>query len=267
MNICDVSIAEVVAKKIWRVVVQDDENPVNSTIEEIKRVGSNDTILHSAVLVEKGVAVYPILLTKYYEDGGEVGEYFIHLNGCWKFLDSSISIAGEKEGEYLSFISTLDIHEYQKGSFDNRKEHYAKFDFYSKQIGKSPIEIYPEKSTKLSRKVCNMPVKEQIAHIRTCILESKAHHDAFRISKGNRKVTEALNLTELVKASEEGRKLLRELLTDPEKPVQQTVMYRLRDIYKDECFRMITETSKEDSLEGLAARMNLSTPDFFSKKL
>jgi hypothetical protein len=266
LNINDVSIADVVAKKIWRVVVQDDENPINSTIDEIKRIGSNDTILHSAVLVEKGVAVYPILLTKYYEDGGEVGEYFIHLNGCWNFLDSSIPIVGETEGEYLSFISTLDIHEYQKGSFDNRKEHYAKFDFYSKQIGKCPIEIYPEKSSTLSRRICNMPVEKQISHIRTCILESKAHHAAFRVSKGNKKITEALNLTELVKASEEGRKQLRELLTDTEKPVRQTMMYLLRDIYKDECFKMITETSKEDSLEGLAARMNLSKPDLFLKK-
>jgi hypothetical protein len=108
LKIIDISIADVVAKKIWRVVVQDVENPINSTIEEIKRIGSNDAILHSAVLVEKGAAVYPILLTKYYEDGGEVGEYFIHLNGCWNFLDSSISIVGETEGEYLSFISTLD---------------------------------------------------------------------------------------------------------------------------------------------------------------
>lgn len=104
MNINDVLVADVIAKKIWRVIVQDDENPINSTIEEIKRIGSNDTILHSAVLVEKCVAVYPIQLTKYYEDGGEVGEYYIHLNGCWNILDSSISIVGETEGEYLSFI-------------------------------------------------------------------------------------------------------------------------------------------------------------------
>ncbi len=130
----DITIDDIKKKKFWKIVDFNFENPVESEIVERKKVLNNDEILHGGVLVLKDNRVYPILISKYYEDGGEVGEEFIYFDNQWKFYDEKIILNGELEGQYLSFISTIDIHEYQEGFFDNRKENYEKFDHYIKQF-------------------------------------------------------------------------------------------------------------------------------------
>ncbi len=117
----DISIEDLKKKKFWRIQDFNDENLVESEIAERKKVLNKDVILHGGVLVLRENRVYPILVSKYYEDGGEVGDEFIYFDNQWKLFNNKIPLNGEFEGKYLSYISTLDIHEYQEGNFESKK--------------------------------------------------------------------------------------------------------------------------------------------------
>lgn len=259
MKIKDISVEDILKRKYWKILEFDNNDLILSEIVEIKKITSQDTIVHPAVLIERDSRVYPLLVTKYYEDSGEVGEQFFHDGECWLPLDDSIKFVNEIEGEYLGFISELDIHEYQKGSFDNRKSHYEHFDFYTSQIGKSKVEPFQVKPAGLSKKVINSTVPEKIETIRTWLLEAKSLHESQKISQGNKKVRQAYTLVENLKEDDQGRKALRTLLQDPEKYLWMTMMYQLLTVYRDECMNLINKVAREDSLEGRAARMNLET--------
>ena len=256
MKIKDISVNDILNRKYWKIVSYNDINVTKSEIVEVKSITIKDIILHSAVLVEKGTEVYPLLVSKDYEDGGEIDEYIIFANDHWKTLDSSIVFKNEIEGIYFSFISTLDIHEYQKGSFDNRKEHYKKFNYYCAQIRSNSVQPYVEKRN-VSRKVLKMSVEKQVMYARDLLIEAKLLHKKLKIQQGNKKVEAAGEIINHAKRDEIGKKILKKLLHDPERNIRLTMMYFLLDIFNEECMKMIKEVGKEDSLEGLAARMNL----------
>lgn len=259
MRIKDIKLSEIFEKKYWIVTNYDDNDPLSSKIKETVNIKDSDLILHSAVMVEKGGLVYPLLVSKYYEDGGEIGEYYIYINSKWQMLDDSVCVKNEILGTYYSYISTKDIHEYQAGSFDNRKSNYLKFDHYISQIGRSKVDPFIEKINRLSKKVLQLSVDAKINYLRELLLESISRHNNGKIALGNRKVTEAYEIVELLKNDSEGCKKLKKLLSDENKHIRLGMMYQLLEMYKKECMKMIKETAKEDTIEGLAARMNLKT--------
>lgn len=57
----------------------------------------------------------------------------------------------------------------------------------------------------------------------------------------------------------DGRRALCELRSDPQRVVSRTMMYSLLDVERSRCLTLIREVAAEDTLEGLAARMNLPT--------
>jgi len=253
MKIKDVSINDIKNKKIWLIKSSHEDDPLNWDIVEISRINSNDEVLHSAVLVEKGKAVYPFLVTKFYEDGGEVGEFFIYINNRWFYYDGSIKL-GETEGEYLSYISTMDCHEYQQGSFDNRKYHYDRFDFYSKQIGNEKIVEFKEKIRSLiTAKFLRMNIADQVKYIRDGIIETEKLQ-LSNVARHNKLVREMGECIDYIKSIKESHLYLRQLLDDQNKLVRGWMKYNLFDIYEDECLKIIKEVAKEDSLEGFGAK-------------
>lgn len=259
MQLKEISIDDIQRKAYWKIVSYNTSDPELSDVVEVHRVSSKDIIAHPAVLVEGRTRVHPLLVTKYYDDGGLVGEYIIHDGEHWKFLDASTKFVEETEGEYLGFISGRDHYEYQKGSFDNRKYHYERFDFYAAQIGKTKIESFPKPKTTVSKKVLKLPVSEKIETVRNWLLEGKALHDAGKIGQGNKKLTLAYDLVEILKKDGEGKKAIHALLSDPEKNIWMAMMYQLFELYPDECTTLITEVAKEDSLEGLMAQAELES--------
>lgn len=259
MKIKDIKISDVVAKKYWVITEFNDKNPLSSKIEEANDIKESDVVLHSAVMVEKDGFVYPLLASKYYEDGGEIGEYYIYIENNWRLLDENIRFKNEVVGIFYSYISTKDTHEYQVESFDARKSNYQKFDHYSSQIGKLTASPFIEKVFKLSKKVLQLSVDDKIKYLRELLIDGKAFHNNGKIALGNKKVTEAYEIVELLKTESEGYTKLKNLLYDDNEYIRQGMMYQLLDIYKKECMKMINEIAKEDSLEGLAARMNLET--------
>ncbi len=259
MKIKEVKISEILEKKYWVISEFDEKDLLNSKIIETQQIKKTDIILHSAIMVEKDGLVYPVLVSKYYEDGGEIGEYFIYLNDKWQILNQNISFKNEILGTYYSYISTKDIHEYQSGSFDNRKENYKKFEHYSSQIGKSKVIPFIEKTKNLSNRVIQLTIDEKIQYLKTLLIESENLAENGKVALGNKKVTEAIEIVKLLKNDNEGCSKLLTLLSDENKHIRQAMMYQLLDLDKKKCIKMIKKVAKEESIEGLAARMNLIT--------
>jgi hypothetical protein len=256
-KVSEISVDEILQKRIWK-VLEGEDNPVCEwRVVEVARVSCVDIIFHPALLVESGKRVYPALVSKHYEDGGEVGEYLFHDGSRWMSLDDRVENFEEVEGIFLGYISELDHHEYQKGSFDNRKFNYDRFAFYQKQIGADRIEKFIEKKTGLPKKVLLLSVSEQKELLRSWLLEANELQRSFKVSQGNKKVAQAGELEELLMMTDDGKEALRELLYDKEEAVWMDMMYALLPIYRDECMQLITRVSKMDTLVGLAARMNL----------
>jgi hypothetical protein len=258
-KVSKISVDEIRQKRIWKVLEGKGCPLYEWRVVAVARVSHADTILHPAVLVESGKRVYPALVSKYYEDGGEVGEYLFHDGSRWMLFDNRAEPIKEVEGIFLGYISELDHHEYQKGSLDNRKFNYDRFDFYSRQIGSDRIEKFIEKKIGLPKKVLSLSVSEQKELLRSWLLEADQLHRSFKVSQGNKKVTQASELEELLMMTDDGKEALRELLHDKEESVWMSMIYALLPIYRDECLQLITRVSKRDTLEGLAARMNLKT--------
>ena len=259
MKIKEIPIDDILQKKYWKIESYNEGDILCTEVNETTHIKNSDIILHSAIIIEKEIGIYPLLVSKYYEDGGEVGDYFINIEGKWFFFDEKIVFKNDLEGPYISFISTKDIHEYQKGSFDNRSDHYKKFDFYSAQLGCAKIIPYKESKSIISKKVLQMADEEKISFARNLLLEAQLLHNQQKISSGNRKITESYEIIEYLKLKESARPLLKRLLSDSDRYIRLAMMYQLLEIYKDECMKMIRIVAKEDSIQGLAARMNLDT--------
>jgi len=125
----------------------------------------------------------------------------------------------EFEGPYLAHISTLDIHEYQKGVLDNRKDHKDRFNHYIKQVYKiGGINKFKPKN-ELTQKFMKLELNEQIKTIRDYIAQINECHISSQISKGNRLVGKMLAMVDYVKLKEENHVVLKKLLLDADKIV------------------------------------------------
>src|SRR5215475_5107288 len=139
-RISEISVDDIREKKLWK-VLEGEDGPAHAwRVVEVEKVSRTDTVLHPAVLVESGRRVYPALVAKDYEDGGEVGEYLFHDGSRWMRPEDRAEPFEDVEEIFLGFISELDHHEYQAGSFDNRSFNYERFAFFIKQIGADRIE-------------------------------------------------------------------------------------------------------------------------------
>lgn len=258
-KVSGISVDEIRQKRIWKVLEGEDRSVYEWHVVEVKRVSRTDIILHPAVLVEPGRRVYPALVSKYYEDGGEVGEYLFHDGSRWTLFDNRTKIVEEVEGIFLGYISELDHHEYQQGSIDNRKFNYDRFAFYSRQIGAERIEKFVDQKAVLPERVLSVSVSGKKELLRSWLLEGDKLQRSSKVSQGNKKVTQAGALVELLMMTDDGKEALRELLNDKEEVVWMSMMYALLPIFRDECMQLITRVSKMDTMNGLAARMNLET--------
>ena len=254
MRVRDISAQEIQRGFIWSVKNFEANDWIDWEIERTERISSNDVILHSAVLIEGNQRVYPFLISKYYEDGGEVGELAVFIEGSWVNFDKMSARNEEFEGPYLAHISTLDIHEYQKGVLDNRKDHKDRFNHYITQIYKTGgINKFKPKN-QLTQKFIKLELNEQIKTIRDYIAQINECHISNQISKGNKLVGKMLAMVDYVKLKEENHGELKKLLIDTNKIVIGWMAYQLYDLFPMECVTVIRQKAKEDSLNGLGAK-------------
>ena len=257
MKIKDITIQDIKNKRLWRFKDYDETNYPNTEITEVDKISKNDQILHAALLVSEERHIYPFLVSKYYEDGGEVGEFFIYLEGRWHFYDKEITVEGTKHETLLGFISTLDHHEYQKGSFDNRKMNDRKFNHYVAQIENANVTPYIDAQEAIPRKFQSLSVDDKMTYIKNQILEAEKYTNENKISKNNKIQKEIFNIIHELKKDKLYHLGLRRLLFDGDPHVTSAMMYYLYDIFPKECREKITAVSKEDTLDGLVARMKL----------
>ena len=257
MKIKDITIQDIKNRTFWKFDDYDEAEYPNTEIAQVNKISKKDQILHSALLVSDDKYIYPFLVSKYYEDGGEVGEFFIYLNDKWLFYDKGISIKGKKHDTLLAFISTLDHHEYQKGSFDNRKANDVKFNHYIAQIGNTNIIPFVEKPKAIPKKFQTLSIEDKMKYIKVQILEAKKSTEENKIAKNNKIQTEIFNIIQYLKTDKLYHQGLRRLLFDEDQYIASSMMYDLYDIFPKECKERIVAVSKEDTLEGLVARMKL----------
>lgn len=254
MRVRDISVHEIQRGFIWSVKSFEAADWIDWEIERTEMITSNDVVFHSAVLIEGNQRVYPFLISKYYEDGGEVGELAVFTEDSWMHFDKMNARNEEFEGPHLSHISTLDIHEYQKGVFDNRKDHKDRFNHYITQIYKiGGINKFKPKN-ELTQKFRKLDLNDQIKAIRDNITQINEYHISNQISKGNRLVGKMLAMVDYVKSKEENHVELKKLLLDTDKIVVGWMAYQLYDLFPMECVTLIKQKAKEDSLKGLGAK-------------
>jgi hypothetical protein len=239
------------------VVSFDERRPLSSEIVRARRVSARDVIVHPALLLA-GRRVYPALTTKYYEDGGEVGEHFIHDGKRWRTLGPSTRPA-RIDDECLGFVSKRDVHEYQAGSFDNRKDHERRFAFYASQLGRKDVRSFTAARERPPGKLRQATVPRKVEAVRSLLLEGAALQRSGQVARGNQKVRQAGELVAALKRDGDGRSALRTLLSDPVAAVWQAMMYLLLDVHRAECLKLIRKVAREGGLIGMAARMNLAT--------
>ncbi len=265
MLIKEITIEDIRNKKYWKVLDSYESLSIHSEIKETKKIDKKDIILHSAVLVEKQKRVYPFLITKYYEDSGEVGEGFIYINDKWRFFDSQVKLEGEIEGIFLSYICTLDIHEYQRGSFDNRKDHYPRFNYYMKQLQSSPIVPYKEKETQISNLTAYLALsaEEKINFLKNKLHEAKDLQESGKVAKGNKIITEYGELLKQTKKDPNNLPFLKAELSGDYIYFTRHIVQELLDIYPEECIEKLKIIAEERSMDGHRAQeilKNLGVP-------
>ena len=237
MRIKDIQVNDIINKKYWRVLKAENDNWLDWEIIEAHKVNKNDIIVHSGLLLEnyKKMAV-------------------LH-NNKWLITGSSEHTI-KKNGEiFLSFISTLNIHEYQKGSFDNRDHHYKKFNFYIKQLNSKIISPFlDEYNNNLPQKYLKYSAKQIIKEIEESIITWKNLQTDNRISKANKLIKRIHDLCNFLKQDTSNYKLMKDMLNHENQAIVRVMQYELVDVYQKECLKLIEKTAKEDSLDGIGAK-------------
>lgn len=252
MKVREIPVSDIQGGKIWKVVDTGYDNDwLDWELMETRKVTARDVIAHSAVIVEAHRTVHPYLQTRYYEDGGEVGESAVFLDGRWTDMGPEVDLEAPLEGPFLAHVSTLDIHEYQKGSFDNRPEHYAKFWHYAPQINSSS-SLIPFPVRPIPNKYLRMSAAELVEYVRTIPPQIEKLHAEGKVQKGNRLAERLYQLVPLLKKNPENHSLLRSLLVDDDPAVVSWLQFMLVDIFEAECVELIRRMAKED--RGFGAR-------------
>jgi hypothetical protein len=257
MKIKDITIQDIKNKRLWRFADYDESDYMNTEITQVDKISKTDQILHSALLVSEGKHIYPFLISKYYEDGGEVGEFFIYAGGRWQIYDNVSTIKGSTCETVLGFISTLDSHEYQRGSFDNRIENDRKFNHYIRQIENQDVVPYTEFQEKIPKKFRVLSFDEKMTYIRDQMMESERLLNENKISRSNKIQNKLFSIVQDLKKDRLYHQSLKRLLFDENPLVARGMMYYLYDLFPKECRESIMIVSKEDTLDGLVARIKL----------
>lgn len=252
MKVKDIKLSDVRDGLIWRVLDSSDDDWLEWEISTTKKVSKQDIIVHTGLILVNGERIYPYLETKYYEDGGEVGEVAVMYNEEWR-VGISAELSGKVEGPYLSYISTLDIHEYQKGVFDNRSDHLTRFNHYIGQVNSANLIHYSPRYNVLPLKYQRMKTDELIDYVRELVGEIEKHQNNNQISKANKLVDRLRAVINFLKLNPDNYSYLWNLLNDQNPIVVGWMQYNLHDIFETECVRLIKIAAKQDSTNGLGA--------------
>lgn len=252
MKIQDITIDDIIEKNIWQVLNSDSPNWLDWHIKKIHRITSSNIIVHSAVCIDD-CTVYPTIVTKYYEDGGDIGEIGIHTGTTWLNANEAIFV-GKMSRPFLSYISTSDIHEYQKGILDNRKWHYKRFNHYISQYGDEKIIKYLEPDDEIPQYIFTGTPSENYSVLVKMAIDFKELGNSNKISMANKKITKVIKIVNFLKQNPKNHAMLESLLHSNNPTVVQMMQYQLVDLFEETCLRLITEKSKEDSLDGMGAK-------------
>jgi hypothetical protein len=188
MRVREITISDVRQGKSWRVIGDRPEDMLDREIREVSTVDAIDTIVHSSVMVSADRIVYPCLVIKYYESGGE--DMAIYVDGIWCQAGAHRPLCTPLKGPYIAVVSKMDHHEYQKGKLDNRREHRNRFLHYAAQIGQAIVVPFEEAAGRTWRLMDG----ETYVHVAT------AHGEA--VGSGNTRV--ANKNAELLQAAYRG---------------------------------------------------------------
>lgn len=252
LKICDITIDDIKEKTIWQVINCDSQNWLEWHIKKIHRIDASNIIVHSAICVDDCM-VYPTVLTKYYEDGGEIGEIAIHDGIRWINANEAVFV-GKMSRAFLSYISKSDIHEYQKGIMDNRKWHYRQFNHYKSQLGDKNLIKYIEPDTEIPQYVFKGTPKENYAFLVKLSIEFKELSKANKISMANKKISKLIKIVKFLKQNPKNHPMLESLLHSNNPIVVQMMQYQLVDLFEETCLCLIAEKAKEDSIDGMGAK-------------
>lgn len=252
MKVCDITIDDIKGKTLWKVINSDSQYWLDWHIEKIHHIAASNIIVHSAVCVDN-YTVYPTIVTKYYEDGGEIGEVAIN-NGTTWINANEVVFVGKVSRPFLSFISKSDIHEYQKGIFDNRNWHYNRFNHYISQLGDRNLIEYIEPDREIPQYIIKGTPDENYSILVKMSLEFKELSNANKISMANKKITKLIKIVNFLKQAPQNYAMLESLLNSNNPIVVQMMQYQLVDLFEEKCLRLITEKSKEDSIDGMGAK-------------
>ncbi|WP_371363669.1 hypothetical protein SRRS_45450 [Sporomusa rhizae] len=261
MKIRDITINDIKEKALWKVTNSNAQNWLDWQIQRVTRISSANIIVHSSIIIDDQAA-YPAIVTKYYEDGGEIGESGIN---CGSWMDiGEVAFQGSISRPFLSYISKLDIHEYQKGVFDNRNWHYSRFNHYISQLENENIIKYIEPDIEIPKYVINGTAEGNYSVIAKMVAEFDEFNRANKISKANMKITKIIKIIPFLKQNPKNHAMLESLLFSSNSAVVQMMQYQLVDLFEETCLDLITQKAKEDSLDGLGAKFWLK--DYESRR-
>lgn len=220
MKIIDIKIDDIKEKAIWQVINCDSSNWLDWHIKRTQRIANSHIIVHSAVSVDE-CTVYPTIVIKYYEDGGEIGEIGVNDGTTWLNANEVI-FTGEVSRSFLSYISKADIHEYQKGILDNRKWHYNRFNHYISQLGNRKIIEYVEPDCEIPQYILKGTQKENYSVLVKMTMEFRELSKNNKISMANKKITKIIKIVNYLKQNPQNHEMLESLLTSNNPEVVQS---------------------------------------------
>jgi len=256
LKIVDIKIGDIKEKAIWQVINCDSSNWLDWQIKKVHLIGNSDIIVHSAVSVDE-CTVYPTIVIKYYEDGGEIGEIGI-IDGTTWLNANEVMFRGKVSRSFLAYISKADIHEYQKGILDNRKWHYNRFHHYILQLGNKKIVEYIEPDVEIPQYILKGTPKENYSVLVKMVMEFVEFSNNRKISMANKKITKLIKIVNYLKQNPQNHEMLESLLNSNNSEVVQMMQYQLVDLFEETCLRLIKDKSLEDSIEGMGAKFWIS---------
>lgn len=255
MRIRDIGRQDIVAGKFWKLTDSTAGSVDQWIVQETDRISRNDVIFHSAVLVGRE-HIYLSLVSKYYEDGGETGDILILSGDTWRLVGvDGVNLEESTEGPYCSFVSVLDVHEYQKGSLDNRKIHSDTFRFYAGQYGRKVITRYEDKDVSLPQRMKRMSDAELLRCLDELFAEFERLSDMSNVTKSNAIAKRMGAIIQFLKVNRGAGHALRDMMIGSKLTLAVWIAYSLVDVYEKESLNIIKKVARGSTTEAMGAGM------------